>query len=295
MTARADTAEHSGPWTHGFATVNGVRLHYAEIGSGPLVLLLHGFPECWYMWRNVMPWLATRFHVVAPDLRGYNRSDKPAGVANYTLEKLSADVIGLIEELRVGDERAHLVGHDWGGVVAWYVGAYHPEHIDKLAVINAPHPGPYKRELKRIIQLFRSWYALFFQLPLFPEAVVRLTLRQALRGSAAVPGAFSDEALDVYEAGLSQPGAATAMINYYRAVLRVAPELVRGKQIINRPTLVIWGNKDAALSPRMPEGLDEWVPGVRVERVEESGHWVPEEKPRVVTDLLMGFLSRGDG
>ena len=290
VAARAYAAQHSGPWRHGYVTANGVRLHYAEMGRGPLVILLHGFPQCWYQWRNVMPRLAERFHVVAPDMRGYNLSDKPGGVGSYTLDKLGQDVASLVEAL--GEERAHVVGHDWGGGVAWHVAVRHPNRVNKLAVINAPHPAAYERELRNPEQLARSWYILFFQLPLLPEASLRLTIRRAFRPTAAVPGSFPDEALDVYENAVAQPGAATAMINYYRAAARTAPEkLKQNKRAVTRPTLLLWGMKDFALSPRLTEGLEPWIADLRVERVEDSGHWVPEEKPRLVADTLLDFLS----
>ena len=237
--ARAEAASYSGAWTHGYAPANGLRLHYAEIGAGPLVVLLHGFPECWYMWRNLLPRLAERFHVVALDMRGYNWSDKPAGVGSYTLETLSRDVVSLLDAL--GAERAHIVGHDWGGAVAWHLGMYHAGRVDKLAVINAPHPVAFQREMMRSDQLARSWYAFFFQLPLLPEAAVRLAIRRGLRESAAIPGAFPDEAVDVYQNGVSQPGAATAMLNYYRAAFRAALKLTaQTRRAIDLPTLLIW-------------------------------------------------------
>jgi pimeloyl-ACP methyl ester carboxylesterase len=290
VAARAEATAHSGPWTHGYATVNGVRLHYAEIGAGPLVVLLHGFPECWYTWHNLLPRLAERYHVIAPDMRGYNWSDKPAGVSSYEPDVLSSDIVSLLDAL--GHERAHIVGHDWGGAVAWHLGMHHAGRVDKLVVINAPHPVAFRRELMRLSQLARSWYIFFFQWPLLPEALVRLTLRRSLQESAATPGAFTNEALDVYQNGISQPGAATAMINYYRAAFRHVPGLAGPTRPTNdRPPLRIWGMRDFALSPHLTEGLQPWVPNLRIERVHDSGHWVPEEKPRLVGDLLVDFLS----
>jgi pimeloyl-ACP methyl ester carboxylesterase len=286
--ARAHDATRSGPWRHNYATVNGVRLHYAEVGSGPLVILLHGFPQCWYEWRYVIPRLAEHFHVIAPDMRGYNESDKPPGIASYTIENLTQDIASLIETL--GEERAHIVGHDWGGGVAWGLGMQHSHRVDRLAVLNSPHPAAFERELKKGRQLLRSWYIFFFQLPLLPEASMRLTLRRSLPNSAQVPGAFPEEALDVYENAISQPGAATAMINYYRALFRNAPAARRLIRPITRPTLLLWGMKDFALIPELTEGLEQWVPDLRIERREESGHWLPEEKPGVVGDALLDFL-----
>jgi len=290
VAARAEAAAYAGPWTHGYATVNGVRLHYAEIGAGPLVVMLHGFPECWYMWHKLLPRMAERFHVIAPDMRGYNWSDKPAGIDSYEPDAISRDIVALLDAL--GHERAHIVGHDWGGIIAWYMGMHYAERIDKLVVINAPHPEPYRREAMHPDQLARSWYVFFFQLPILPEAFVRLMIRRGLRGSAATPGAFSDEALDVHQNGLSQPGAATAMVNYYRATFRRSLKLAaQTRRTIDLPTLLIWGMQDVALSPRLTEGLHPWVPNLRVERIQDSGHWVPEEKPSVVGDLLFDFLS----
>lgn len=287
---RAREAQYSGPWRHGFAEVKGVRLHYAEMGSGPLVILLHGFPECWYEWHYVMPRLASQFRVVAPDMRGYNMSDKPQGIAQYSIEKLGQDVALLIEAL--GEERANVVGHDWGGVVAWHVGMHHGDHVERLAVINAPHPVAFQRELRKLRQLARSYYAFLFQLPLLPEAAMRLLLRRSLAGTAAVPGSFSQDALDVYENNISQPGAATAMINYYRAAARQILQLAREEhRIIARPTLLLWGMKDFALLPELTAGLEPWVRDLRIEREPDSGHWVPEEKPGWVADHLAEFFS----
>lgn len=291
VAARAEAAFRSGPWTHGYKMANSMKLHYAEMGnrSAPLVLLLHGFPECWYQWRYVMPGLAERFHVVAPDMRGYNWSERPRGVSSYTLGKLAADVAALVPAL--GHQRAHVVGHDWGGVVAWRLAAAHPDRVDKLAVLNAPHPGPFRRELLLGRQLLRSYYAFFFQLPLLPEAAMRLLLRFSLRSTAYVPGTFPDEALDVYEHVISQAGAATAMINYYRAAGRDSFRFGNADLTIDLPTMVIWGMRDFALVPALLDGLDRWVPDLRVQRVADSGHWVPEEKPALVTESLLNFLS----
>ncbi|MEO8287618.1 MAG: alpha/beta fold hydrolase [Chloroflexota bacterium] len=291
VSARAEAASYSGPWTHGYKVVNSVKLHYVEIGDPgwPLVLLLHGFPECWYEWHNIMPRLAGQYHVVALDMRGYNWSERPRGVKNYSMEKLTGDVSALIGAL--GHETAHLVGHDWGGNVAWYTAATHADKIDKLVVINAPHPEAFKREIMKPEQLIKSYYVFLFQLPLLPEAIMRLTLRNSLQGSAEVPGAFSDDALDMYQNAISHRGAATAMINYYRASFRQVLRLRQVETKITRPTLLIWGMKDFALSSRLTEGLERWVPDLRINRIEECGHWVPEEKPRLVADKLLEFFS----
>lgn len=291
ISARAGAAAHSGPWTQGHADVNGIRLHYAEIGAGPLVILLHGFPQCWYEWHDVMPRLAGYFHLVAPDMRGYNLSDKPRGVSEYTLDKVAEDIASLIEAL--GEERAHIVGHDWGGEVAWHMGMYRPERVDRLVVINAPHPAAFQREARRPEQLLRSSYTLFFQLPVVSEAAIRLLLRLGLRATAYVPQTFSDQTLDVYENAVSQPYAATSMLNYYRAAFRQAFNPLQTRlQTVTCPTMLLWGMRDFALPPRLAEGTEHWVPGLQVEWIEDSGHWVPEEKPPLIADSLLRFFTR---
>ncbi|MGH2599418.1 MAG: alpha/beta fold hydrolase, partial [Dehalococcoidia bacterium] len=265
-------------WTHGEATVNGVRLHYVEAGSGPLVLLLHGFPEFWYSWRHQIPVLAAAgYHVVAPDMRGYNTSAKPRGVRSYALEPLTGDVLGLIRHF--GAERATVVGHDWGGAVAWYVPMRYPDAVERLIVLNAPHPAALMRELHTLDQLRRSWYVFVFQIPWLPEAAVRARgyamLDRTLRTDPARPDAFSDDDIRRYKRALAQPGALTAAINYYRAAFRRDPRTAtRDLRPITCPTLLIWGERDRYLSPRLTEGLDRWVPNLRVERIPDASHWV---------------------
>ncbi|HEX6041150.1 alpha/beta hydrolase [Longimicrobium sp.] len=278
-------------WTHHEAVVNNVRLHWVEAGEGPPVLLLHGFPEFWYEWRHQLAALAGMgYRAVAPDLRGYNLSEKPEGVEAYRIEKLVDDVRGLIRHL--GVERAHVVGHDWGGVVAWWLAMIAPEQIDRLVIINAPHPQAFRRELMTPDQMLRSWYAAAFQVPLLPEAAFRANdfalLGRIFRASSVRPGAFSDEDIRRYREAAARPGAITAMINYYRAAARYPGPPARA---ITTPTLLIWGEQDQALSIRLTEGLDEWVPGIRIERVPGVSHWVPAEAPDRVNELLAGFLS----
>ena len=270
-------------WQHHTVHTNGVRLHYVEAGSGPLVLLLHGFPEFWYGWRQQIPALAAAgFRVVAPDMRGYNQSSKPSGIANYRMERLVEDVVGLTHHL--GEERAHVVGHDWGGMVAWYTAMLHPEIVSRLAILNAPHPVAYSRELFRTTQAFRSLYVLFFQLPWLPERVIRARNYALLR--RALP--FPREELDRYVEAVRQPGALPAMLHYYRALLRYPRPRVRR---ILAPTLLIWGERDPALVPQLAAGLERGVPNLRVERIPEATHWVQHEVPDRVNELLAGFLA----
>ncbi len=208
---------------HRYAAVNGVRLHYVEAGTGPLVVLLHGFPEFWYSWRLQIPALASAgFHVVAPDLRGYNQSAKPLGVRQYGLEMLTGDVVGLVNHL--GARRAAVAGHDWGGVIAWDVAMDQSDVVDRLIILNAPHPAAFRREIRTCSQLLRSWYAFFFQLPWLPEFAFRAArfglLERTLPRDPVRKGAFTEENIAVYKAAIAEPGALTAGINYYRALFR---------------------------------------------------------------------------
>lgn len=287
-------------WTHRTEAVNGLKLHWVEAGRGPLVVLLHGFPEFWYAWRHQIPALAAAgFRVAAPDLRGYNLSDKPKGAASYRAGAVMDDVAALIGHL--GAERAHVVGHDWGGVIAWRLAMRRPERVERLAIINAPHPAVFARELRHLRQLRRSWYAGFFQLPLIPEALIRANdyalLERIFRNGPRRPGAYTDEDIRLYKEAVAQPGALTAMLDYYRAISRSAP---RGKEdeqggdgLVQRPTLVIWGEQDTALTTHNLEGLERYVADLRIERIPEASHWVPADAPERVNRLLIDFFGGG--
>jgi pimeloyl-ACP methyl ester carboxylesterase len=282
--------------SHRFATVKGVRLHYVEAGSGPLVLLLHGFPEFWYSWRHQIPALAAAgFRVLAPDLRGYNESAKPLGVSQYHIDMLRDDVVGLIRQ--AGVERAHVVGHDWGGAIAWHVALTRPEAVERLAVLNAPHPAAFLRELRTLAQLCKSWYVFFFQLPWLPEWFLRRRnfafLDRTLSRDRIKPGVFTAEDIEAYKRALAQPGALTATINYYRAALRRHPRAsLRDLHPIDLPTLLIWGERDRYLGIRLTEGLEQWVPNLRIERLPNASHWVQNDLPDRVNELLVEFLRR---
>ncbi len=233
--------------THRQAVVNGVRLHYVEAGRGPLVVLLHGFPEFWYSWRRQIPALTEAgFRVVAPDLRGYNQSEKPRGVPAYRAGVVAGDVAALIQH--AGESSAAVVGHDWGGSVAWQVAIRHPDRVERLAVLAAPHPIAFRQGLRRPSQVLRSWYAFFFQLPWLPEATFRRRsfagLVRAFRQDPVHPDAFTDVDIAEYQRALSQPGALTAAINYYRAALRSGRSDETGLRPVDVRTLVIWGDRD---------------------------------------------------
>lgn len=280
--------------THAFAEVNGVRLHYVEAGEGPLVVLLHGFPELWLAWRRQIPMLADAgLRVVAPDMRGYGLSDKPRGWRNYDREHLGDDVAGLIRHL--GVERAHLVGHDWGGIVAFYTAIDHPEVIDRLVVLNGGHPNQFGEGLRHPGQLLRSWYMFYFQLPWLPERTARARgwrlLREPLENDAR-PGSFSRSDIERYRENWSQPGAITAQINYYRALGRRLPRLVRAKNNppIKAPTLVVWGERDRYAQPRLAKQDHGGVPNLERVVYLSATHWVQHDEPERVGQEIIGFL-----
>src|SRR5712671_4828679 len=240
-------------WRHEFIHANGVRFHYVTAGEGPLVLLLHGFPQCWYTWRHQIPVLAGQFRVVAPDLRGYGESDKPSRVADYRMEHLTADMAGLIEAL--GEEKAIVVGHDWGGGVAWAMALEYPRIVDRLIILNCPHPGLFMHALRsNVRQLMRSWYMLFFQLPLLPEWAFRAhdgaIIKQLFTGAAIRKDTFSAHDILEYKNALQRPGAMTAALNYYRAASRDFSAMRKWSDTnrkISAPTLLIWAEEDIAL------------------------------------------------
>jgi len=273
---------------------NGIELSCAVAGDrGELVVLLHGFPQSAYEWRHQIPALAEHFRVVAPDLRGYGASSKPAGIAAYRPGVIADDVVGLIRA--VGADRAHVVGHDWGGAIAWRLALEHPEALERLVVINCPHPAAMARALRtNPRQMRRSWYVLFFQLPWLPERVLlrRGAISSALR--TVRPGALRDEDVVAHERAFAIPGVATAALNYYRAAFR---EGLRGGgtgggRVIAAPTLLIWADEDFALGRELAEGMERYFSGpFAVRHISDCGHWVPEERPDLVNKWLLEFLS----
>ena len=280
--------------THRYADLGGVRLHYVEVGKGPLVLLLHGFPQFWYEWRHQIPALVEAgFRVVAADMRGYNLSDKPPGVRSYRLELLTRDVERLI--LACGERTAALVGHDWGAIVAWIAAMRHPGRVGRLAILNVPHPARFLEGLLSPGQLLRSSYVLFFQLPSLPEEVIRAgdfaLLRSALRKDPVRAGAFTAEDIERYVGAMKRPGALTATLNHYHAFLRNSRETRALLKRIEAPVLVIWGGRDRFLTRGLAEPPRLWVPNLlHVERLPDASHWVAEDRPLEVNALLLGFL-----
>ena len=282
---------------HDYVKVNDVRLHVVKAGpaDGPLVLLLHGFPEFWYGWRRQIPALvAAGFRVWAPDQRGYNLSDKPRGVASYGIDTLADDVLGLIDAS--GRDRVHLVGHDWGAAVAWWVARLFPKRLEHLAILNVPHGKVMQQHLRENpAQQRRSWYMFFFQVPMVPELALRgrkwQTGLNMLRRSSR-PGAFSDEDLEMYRQAWSRPRAMTSMINWYRALLRVRPTR-RASSRVRVPTLMIWGARDTALGREMAQPSIDYCVDGRLEYLEQATHWVQHDEPERVNEMLIDFLRQG--
>jgi epoxide hydrolase 4 len=274
---------------------SGLRLHLVEAGppDGPLTVLLHGFPESSYGWRHqIGPLADAGLHVVAPDQRGYGRSDKPRGVGAYRMDRLAGDVVGLIEAL--GAERAHVVAHDWGGAVAWYLAAAHPERVERLVILNVPHPVVMRRHLLRNrAQLRRSWYMFFFQLPWLPEWWLRRNdwrnLKRLFRGSSR-RGTFGDEELARYAADCARPRAMRSMIHWYRAALLRPPPRPASWRV-RAPTRIVWGVQDIALGREMVEPSAALCHQADVAWIEEAGHWVQHEEPERVDALILDHLA----
>ena len=299
--------------SHEYAEVNGQRLHYAKIGRGPLMIFLHGFPEFWYEWKSQLAEFSRDHTAVAPDLRGYNLSSKPPEVSDYAVPNIVADVHALAGALlkSTGGSKFTLVAHDWGGVIAWVYAAQHPEMLDRLVILNAPHPSLFGRELRENpAQQKASEYMLMFR---SQEAEALLSENQFEWLKRAVLGGKASQAdEDAYVEAWSQPGALTGGLNYYRAsgvgpppssasssgappaaaaatanTLSAAPMM-----IVRVPTLVIWGEKDTALLTGNLNGLDQVVPKLTVKRIPDGTHWIPREKAADVNRLIREFLSQ---
>ena len=273
---------------------NGLRFHIVEDGpaDGALVLLLHGFPEHAHSWRHQLPALAAQgYHAVAPDLRGYNLSDKPLGVARYDLDVLADDVVGWMATL--GYERAHLVGHDWGAAVVWHTAARHPQRCASMTALACPPPQELGRALAtNFKQLLRSRYMLFFQLPWLPERLLRgARFRRWLTEWAGRDGVFAEEDIDRFAQATERPGGLGPALNYYRAAFRRVGDALRTPTKVTCPTMVIWGKDDPILGVELTNHLSRYVEGtVRLEVLPGVGHFVQQDAPAEVNRLLIAFL-----
>lgn len=280
---------------HHFVATNGIRLHVVQAGpeQGPVSLLLHGFPEGWFGWRRqIEPLAAAGYRVWAPDLRGYNTSDKPRGAAKYRMDELVADVAGLIAA--TGQPQVNLVAHDWGAAVAWVAAGRFPERLRRLVILNVPHPAVMLRALQRNPrQMLRSWYILAVQVPWLPEALARCcnwrSFVAAIRSSAR-PGTFTDEDMALYREAWSQPGAFSAMLNWYRGMARHGPWSMSAWRV-NVPTLILWGVRDVALGRELAQPSIDLCDHGKLVFFEEATHWLQHEEPQRVNELIVEFLS----
>jgi pimeloyl-ACP methyl ester carboxylesterase len=279
--------------THREIDTNGVTLH-AVVGGptdGDPLVLLHGFPEFWYGWRNQIPALTEAgYRVIVPDQRGYNLSDKPAGIDAYRLESLAADAVGILDSL--GYDSARFVGHDWGAAVLWQTLLEHPEAVDRAVTMNIPHPAVFDEYLKKPRQTLRSSYMFAFQIPYLSEFVLKAGNCwgfQQFLGTTNSDEAFTDADLDRYREAWTRPGAATGMLNYYRALIRRDPGGVP-TMTVEPPTLVLWGTQDPLLHHEMAEKSADFCANGRLEAVDEATHWIQHEVPDLVNDHLLDFL-----
>lgn len=281
-----------------YAQIGGIKLHYATAGEGEkLVILLHGFPEFWYSWRHQIAALSDEYTVVAPDMRGYNLSDKPTKVSDYEISKLVDDVVGLIRHL--GREKAAVIGHDWGASVAWSLAEKHPEYLWKLGALQVPPISVWRKNLT-LRQLLASWYMFFFQIPRLPEFLFKLNdfaaLENALKNTTAEKDVFSDEDIAQYKKAWSEPLALTAMVNYYRANVLKRFTGAAGKQKkITVPTVFIYGEQDKAILPETVKGVRDVIDAPYEEfHIPTGAHWVQQEASDAVTDILREFLAEGE-
>jgi len=277
-------------WKHEYILSNGVNLHYVTSGSGPLMLMLHGFPEFWYSWRHQIREFARDYQVVALDLRGYNDSDKPPKKSAYKIAELSKDVAGVIRGL--GYQNSVLVGHDWGGAIAWHFAYAYPEMLSRLIVMNMPHPAKFYAGLRRRQQLLRSWYIFFFQLPLIPELRLQRSDYQAMvdvmTKSAIDKSAFTQADIEAFKQAAAKPGALTAMLNYYRNINIILRQ--RNWGMLDIPTLMIWGEKDIFLGQELTYGTEEYLRNLQIKYIPNCSHWVQQEQPLLVNQYMREFL-----
>ncbi|MFN0120734.1 MAG: alpha/beta fold hydrolase [Blastocatellia bacterium] len=288
-----------------YAQINGLNLHYVREGDGDKVILfLHGFPEFWYMWRNQLTEFGQDHTAIAMDMRGYNLSDKPAHVDDYAMPNLIADVRAMLDRFAPG-KKSILVAHDWGGGVAWAFALAHPEYLEKLIIINCPHPAIFARELKNNpAQQKASAYTIFFRSEAAEPALSEnnyARLAKVVFDAAAKPDAYNTEDRAAYLAAWSQPGALTGGLNYYRAskIGLPAPGEERREPrsfgdmnnlIVHVPTLVIWGEQDTALLPPCLDGMESFIPDLRVRRIPAGSHWVVHEEPALVNQHIAEFI-----
>jgi pimeloyl-ACP methyl ester carboxylesterase len=267
-------------WKHESIATNNIKLHCVTQGSGPLMLMLHGFPEFWYSWRHQIPEFASDYKVVAVDLRGYNDSDKPEAKSAYVMAEFVQDVKGIIQGL--GYKSCVLVAHDWGGAIAWNFAYAYPEMVDKLIVMNLPHPAKFAEGLRTRQQLLKSWYIFLFQLPFLPEFLIKLddyrAIALAFEGMAVDKSTFTPSDIQAYKDAAAKPGALTATINYYRNIARGFLDR-QNWGVLQVPTLMIWGENDSALGKELTYGTEDYVQDFQIQYIPNCSHWVQQEQP----------------
>jgi epoxide hydrolase 4 len=278
--------------------INGIALHVVLAGpaSGKPLVFLHGFPEFWFGWRHQIDhFVSSGYRLIIPDQRGYNLSEKPAGIASYSIDLLAKDVVGVLDA--VTDSKAFVVGHDWGAAVTWYLAARYSKRVSRTAMLSVPHPRVFiKNLITNLTQLRKSWYVLFFQFPWLPERILRgrdwAPLARALRDTSP-RGVFSDSDLEQYKESWNREGALTAMLNWYRAALlspskfAVDPEASRVKV----PALLIWGKNDQFAAEAMARESLQYCDDGHLEMFETATHWVQHEEPAQVNTLLSQFFA----
>ncbi len=277
-----------------FIETNGIKLHVMRAGheDGEPVLLLHGFPEFWYGWHGQIEALVEAgYHLIMPDQRGYNLSDKPDGVAVYSIDNLVADVIGLIDSL--GYDKVRLVAHDWGALVAWYVAMWYPDRLQQLVIMNVPHPYVYTRFVRSSIeQGLRSWYVGFFQVPGLPEQIAKLNDWSQFADVMKREAQLNDDQVRRYKEAWSQPNAMTSMMNWYRAAARLRPKK-RTDGRVHVPTLMLWGAKDFALSVNMAEPSIDMCDEGRLVIFKNASHFVQHVRAQRINEMLVDFFING--
>ena len=284
---------------HEFANINGIKMHYVTIGEGPLIVFLHGFPEFWKSWKHQISFFSKKFKVVALDMRGYGETERPIQVGEYRIEKLARDVTELIDSL--GQKKATVVGHDWGGAVAWATAMMNPSFVEKLIVMNAPHPAIVQRNaFRNYAQMQKSWYMFFFLLEKAPEKVLSSNnfeiLKHMFEISIKRKDRFSLSDIEEYVSSWSKEGGITGGLNYYRANLNEEFWGNLGESIpfpkIKIPTLQIWAEDDMFLGKELTEGTKEFVVDApfSLKVIPNCGHWVQQEAPEEVNQIMEEFL-----
>jgi pimeloyl-ACP methyl ester carboxylesterase len=281
-----------------FVNVNGIRMHYVTIGKGPLIVFLHGFPEFWYSWRHQIPFFSKHFKVVVPDMRGFGETERPTEIDQYRIEKLVTDIVELIHSL--GQEKATIVGHDWGGIITWSIGMMAPDIVENLIIMDAPHPAVFQRNaFRNYEQMQKSWYMFFFLLQNVPERVLSHNnfelLKHVFEVSIKRKKNFTQRDIEWYISSWSKEGGITGGINYYRSNLNAEFWGNLDESIpfpkIKSPTLQIWAGEDLFLGKELTEGTSEFVDALfSLKIIPNCGHWIQQEAPEEVNQIMDEFL-----